>query len=86
MSIAVVIIKQFADQVKIRLFSQLVNSISRFLQKLLRSFNGTIVSTSFVPSLPVWPVIFCLNLSEALFLSSGKSILLPAVFKAGSSL
>ena len=37
---------QFADQSKIRVTSQLINSISRVLQKLLKYFNyGTIIST-----------------------------------------
>ena len=44
------IIKQFAKQIRKRLISQLYNSISRVLQKLLRYFNGTIRSTSFMPS------------------------------------
>ena len=36
-------------------------------QKLLKHFNGTIIWTSFVPSFsPVWPVIYCLYLNEAL--------------------
>ena len=34
----------------------------------------------------VWPVIFCLNLNEALLLLSGKSIIPQAAFKARSSL
>ena len=34
-------ITQFADQVTIRLISQLIKSISRVLQKLLNYFNGT---------------------------------------------
>ena len=44
------IIKQFAKQIRKRLISQLYNSISRVLQKLLRYFNGTIRSTSSMPS------------------------------------
>ena len=51
--IALAIVKQFVDQVRIKLISQLINGISRVLQKLLRYFNGTIISTSFVPSFPV---------------------------------
>ena len=34
------------------------NGISMFLQKLLKYFNGTIISTFFVPSSPVESVIF----------------------------
>ena len=54
----------------IRLNSQLINGISRTLQKLLKYFNGTIILTAFAIPFPVEPVIFCLNLNEALF--SGK--------------
>ena len=43
----------FADQVKMRLISQLINGISRIPPKLLRYFNGTSISTSFVCSFPV---------------------------------
>ena len=69
------ILKQFADQVRIRLILQLINSISRVLQKLLRYFNSTIILTSFVPPLPDLPTIFVLNLNEALLLLlAGKSI------------
>ena len=57
------------------------------LQKLLRYFNGTIISTFFVPPFLVFPVIFCLNLNELLLLSSsGKTITLPLASIAGSSL
>ena len=48
-------ITQFAAQVKMRLISQLINGIFRVLQKLLTYFNGTIMSTPFVPLLPVSP-------------------------------
>ena len=51
-------ITQDGDHVKIRLTSQLINGISRVLQKLLKYFNGTIISASFVlPLLGVFPVI-----------------------------
>ena len=44
--------------VKIRLTSQLINGISWVLQKLLKYFQGTIISTSFVlPVAGVFPVI-----------------------------
>ena len=85
-SIALAIIKQFSDQVRVRIISQLINSSPRGLQKLLRYFNGTIIPISFVSSFHVWPVIFCLNLNEALLLSSKKSIITPELFKVGSSL
>ena len=54
-----------------RLTSQLINGISRFLQKSLKYFNGTIISTAFLlSSLGVLPVIFNLDLnySESLIL------------------
>ena len=52
------VIKQCLDHFKIRLTSQLINGISRVLQKLLKYFNGTIISASFVlPLLGVFPVI-----------------------------
>ena len=41
-----------------RLISQLVNGSSRVLQKLLIYFSGTSISTFFVPSSPVKPIIF----------------------------
>ena len=46
----------------------------------------SITSTSFVLSIPVFPVIFCLNLNEAPLLSVRKSIILPLLSKAGSPL
>ena len=58
--------KQFAGQVSIRLVLPLTGGISKVLQKLLRCFNANIISTSFVPLIPVWLVIFCLILNEAL--------------------
>ena len=49
-----------------RLTSQLINDISRVVQKLLKYFNGTIISTSFVlPSVEVFPVIFILDLNDS---------------------
>ena len=76
--------QQFAEQVRMILISQLINGISRFLQKLLKYFNGAIILTFFVPLFPVEPVIFCLNLNETLF--PGKLARATASFKAGSSL
>ena len=50
------------DHVKIRLTSQLINGISRDLQKLLKYFNGTIILISFVlPPARVLPIIFNLD-------------------------
>ena len=45
--VALLVITQFSDQVKIRFISQLINGISNVLQKLLKCFNGTTISTSF---------------------------------------
>ena len=59
------VITQVDNYVKMTLTSQLMNGISRVLQKLLKYFNGTIVSTSFVlPSAGVFPVTFNLNLND----------------------
>ena len=38
----------FSDQVKSRIISQLINGISRVLEKLHNYFNGTTISTIFV--------------------------------------
>ena len=57
--------------------SQFINGISRVLQKLLKYFNSTIISTSFVfPLLAVFPVIFTLYLNdlESAKLSFGSSL------------
>ena len=67
---------QVDDHVKMGLTSQLINGISRVLQKWLKYFSGTIISTSFVlPWLGVFPVIFILDLndSESVRLSLGSS-------------
>ena len=71
------VITQVDDHVKMRLTSQLINGISRVLQKLLKYFNGTIISTSFVlPAAGVFPVIFILDLndSDCVMLSLGSSL------------
>ena len=71
------VITQTLEQVKIRLTSQLINGISRVLQKLLKYYNGTIIPISFVfPSAGVFPVIFTLDLndSESAKLSFGSSL------------
>ena len=49
-----------------RLISQLINVISRVFKKLLKYFNDTIILTYFVPSFPVLPVVFVLNIKEVL--------------------
>ena len=59
-------ITQFADQAIMRLISQLTNDISRVLQKLVKYFKETIISTVFVQLLSAEPAIYCLSLNEAL--------------------
>ena len=62
------VITQSSDHVKIRLTSQLIKGISSVLQKFLKYFRGTIISTSFVfPLLGVFPVIFTLDLNDLEF-------------------
>ena len=49
-----------------RLISQLINGVSRVLQKLLKYFNGTAILTSFVLSAAeVLPVILILYLNDS---------------------
>ena len=60
-----------SGQIKMRLISQSIKGILIILQKLLEYFNGTIISTFFVPPPAVLP-IFCLNLNEALLLSAAE--------------
>ena len=70
-----------------KLISQLIKSISRAVQKLIRYFNGNVIETLFIPAAPVLLAIFCLNLNETLLLlSSGKSIIASLASKASSSL
>ena len=72
-----IVITQVDDHVKTRLISQLINDISRVLEKLLKYFNVTIISTSFVlPSARVFSVIFVLDLndSESVRLSIDSSL------------
>ena len=45
--VALLIITQFSDQVKIRSVSQLINGISSVIWKLLKCFNGATISTAF---------------------------------------
>ena len=52
--------------IKKRLTSQLINGISRVLQKLLKYFNGTIISISLaLPLAGVFPVIFTLDSNDS---------------------
>ena len=56
---------QSLDHVKISSTSELIKGISRVLQKLLKYFNGTMISTSFVlPTAGVFPVISILDLND----------------------
>ena len=49
-----------------RLSSQVINGLSRVLQKLLKSLNGTTISTTFVlPLVGVFTVIFTLDLNNS---------------------
>ena len=60
------VITQVDDHVKMRLNSQFINEISIVLQKLLKYFNFTIISTFFVlRSAGVFPVIFILDLNNS---------------------
>ena len=60
------VITQVDDHVKIKLASQLIKGVSIVLQKLLRYFNGTIISTSFsLPAAGDFPVIFILDLRDS---------------------
>ena len=78
---------QFADHVKISSTSQLIKDISRVLQKLLKYFNRTIISTlSILPSLPVLPVIFVLKLNKSVALAPLKSTISPSSSTAVISL
>ena len=64
---------QPTDQIRTRIISQLITSVSRVPRKLLKYFNGRVISTSLVlPLTVVLPVIFVLNLkvSESVMLSS----------------
>ena len=82
---AELVITQVNYHVKMRLISTLINGISRVLQKSLKYFNDTSISTSFLlPSSGVFPVIFALNLNDALL--PGELKMLPLLSKAGSSL
>ena len=74
---------QPADHVKISSNSQLIKGISRVLQKLLRYFNGNIISTSILPSLLVGPVISVLKLNESVTLAPLKSAISPSSSTAG---
>ena len=72
-------------QFSMRFTSELISGISWVLQKVFKYLNGTIISTLIVPMLPVWAVIFSLNLNELVVLSLIKSTTATVLSKAGSS-
>ena len=60
-----------------RLISQLITRISRFLQNVFKHFNGTTILTRFIlPSAGILPVIFVsdFNDSESAQLTFGLSL------------
>ena len=57
---------QLLDHFHWRLILQLIKDISSVLEKVIRYFNGTIISISSKQAFSVRPVICCLNLNEAL--------------------
>ena len=65
---------QFLDQVRIISTSQLINGISKFLQKLLKYFNGITTSTFVNESLScgVFPTILVLYLKDSELVESGS--------------
>ena len=64
-------IAQPADQVRMRSISQLISGISRVLQKLLKYFDGTAISTSLVlPAAGVLPAILTLDLNGSEFVTA----------------
>ena len=76
-----------SDQVKMRLISQLVKFMSSVYKKLLKYFDGTIISTSCSPLAPVMPVIFWFKFKwSTIILPTWKVLIAPASIKVGSSL
>ena len=74
---------QYLGHFNWRQILQLIKGISSVLQKLLSYFNGTIISTSFVPPFSVCLVICSLNLNEVLLLLlSGKLVILLLLSRA----
>ena len=58
--------KQFSDQVKMRLILQIINGISRVLQKYFKCFNDFAILRSFVlPAAGVFPVTLICNLNDS---------------------
>ena len=63
-------ITQFADQVRIRLISQLIKGISRVLEKLFKYFSGTVIFVFIIP----WPLVLFRNFN--LDLNDSASVIL----------
>ena len=73
--IAVSVKAQFSGHVNTRFTLQLIKGMSSVLQKLLRYFNVTENSTSFVfPSLAAFPVILVLYLKDSEFVKGSVEI------------
>ena len=53
--VALLVITQFSDQVKIKFISQLTNGISSVFHKLLKCFNDVTILTTFSVLLPSNP-------------------------------
>ena len=68
---------RFADQIRLKVKSQSIKSISRGLQKLLMYFNSKLISAFAIPAILVLFVRLYLNLndSESVKLSSSGSSL-----------
>ena len=74
---------EFSDHVKIRFISQLIDGMSSVLQKLLKCFNGTTVSTSFSVMLPSnFPVILVLQSKDLESLIEQFMLLFAPLFQA----
>ena len=58
-------ITQSEDKVRMKLVSQLIKSILRVLQKILKCFNGNSFLTTFIlPAAGVVPIILTLNSND----------------------
>ena len=73
------------EQVKMRLIYQLIIGISGVLQKLLRYFKITNISTSFVPPSSALSAIFCLNVNAAMLLAAWILAVALVSVQVGSS-
>ena len=55
----------FADEVRIRLISQLIKGVSIVLQKLVKHFNDTDIIVFIIPALLILSKNFDLNLNDS---------------------